>query len=188
MSCKGINLREKNPRWKGGEFVASGYMFLLKPGHPNSRPNGYIKRCRFVMSEHIGRPLLTTELVHHTNGNKSDDSLENLVIISRGDHAKEHTTGSKNGRYSKFRTKTCPNCGKEFHRGKNDSTFMKKKRCSIKCRNEYYRGERGDNTKITQEIANKIKGLKGILSSRKIAVAFGLSPTHTKRILRGETW
>ena len=163
-----------------------GYKMLRLPNHPNARPNGQVKRCRVIMSEHLGRPLLKTELVHHINGDKADDSLNNLVILTRAKHCREHMTGAKNPNYSSLRKKICPNCGQEYFRINCD--FGKQRCCSNKCRAEYYRGERGCNTKITQETADKIKALKGIIGSRKIAFAFNISPTQVKRILRGDVW
>lgn len=161
------------------------YVLIRKPDHPNARKNGQIKLARFIMSEHLGRPLLDSEIVHHVNGIKKDDRIENLVISNQSDHAVYHSKAATACNRKHRNPKKCPNCGKEFIHKWNQ---VRDKCCSKECRAEYYKGIRGCNTKITQEIANQIKGLKGLLGSRKIALAFGLSPTHVKRILRGDIW
>jgi hypothetical protein len=45
---------------------------------------------RVVMEEHMGRKLLTNEHVHHINGDKSDDSIDNLVVITKSQHMSLH--------------------------------------------------------------------------------------------------
>jgi len=48
--------------------------------------NGYVLRNtiyehRYRMEKHIGRKLKGTELVHHIDGNKKNNNLENLMLL-----------------------------------------------------------------------------------------------------------
>ena len=45
---------------------------------------------RVIMEQHLGRKLESGECVHHINENKTDNRLENLVVLSRSEHQKLH--------------------------------------------------------------------------------------------------
>lgn len=69
------------PRRKMGCGSSSrGYVQVYRPGHPNATKNGMILQHRLVMSEHLCRPLSVHENVHHINGNRADNRIENLEL------------------------------------------------------------------------------------------------------------
>jgi hypothetical protein len=65
-----------------GSVHSSGYRYISSPGHPNASKHGKIAEHRLVMSEWLGRPLQPDENVHHINGDKLDNRLENLELWS----------------------------------------------------------------------------------------------------------
>src|SRR3990167_7409559 len=82
--------------WHGGrQFTSAGYIYIWIPKHPHANKQGYVLEHRLVMEKHIGRYLEPKEAVHHLNGNKKDNRIENLILMKNaGDNIKEHFRSS----------------------------------------------------------------------------------------------
>lgn len=76
---------ERTPehRSKRGDSVdKSGYVSKYVPEHPNASVSGIVLEHRLVMEQHIGRLLEPHENVHHKNGDRKDNRIENLELWS----------------------------------------------------------------------------------------------------------
>jgi len=79
----------KSAAWKGGKHKnAKGYIDILDHAHLNANSKGYVKEHVKVMSEYLKRPLKANERVHHKNGIKDDNRIENLELWAAS-HPKE---------------------------------------------------------------------------------------------------
>lgn len=121
----------ENPRWKGGSQITdSGYRLVWMPEHPHAR-KGRVREHRLVMEQHLGRILNPAEVVHHRNGNKSDNRLENLELIaSNADHGRHHVEEGTSA-IERARVERCADCGEDF---RTMNTAFGTQRFCLRCR------------------------------------------------------
>ena len=93
-----------NPNWKGQYYVETlkpnykqnGYVMRKVKNHPFSNKRGYVPEHRLLFEERLGRFLIPRkELVHHIDGDRSNNSISNLKLTSPSEHPKGHV-GERN--------------------------------------------------------------------------------------------
>lgn len=79
-----------HPLWQGGKTRDNRQYIKVHlkrddPLYPMSY-KGEVVEHRLVMARHLGRCLHRQEIVHHINGNREDNRIENLEIVTQSSH------------------------------------------------------------------------------------------------------
>lgn len=102
----GFKKGNNHPNWKGGiKKNADGYIkVLIESTNPYFKMSvcGYVKRSRLIMAESLKRCLESTEIVHHCNGVRDDDDIDNLMLLK--DHSNHATLHHKLRKRAKIET------------------------------------------------------------------------------------
>ena len=88
--------------WKGGRIIRNGYRLILCKEHPKANYGGYVREHILIAEKHIGRFLKDFERVHHINGDRLDNNISNLKIMTDSEHKKLHSTGFRRSKKGKF--------------------------------------------------------------------------------------
>lgn len=93
---------ENGANWNGGiRKTQTGYIQILMPDHPRADTAGYVMQHILVFEEHTGISVPTNCAIHHLNGNKSDNRIENLCLMDKIAHTVFHHTGAKRSKETK---------------------------------------------------------------------------------------
>ena len=84
LSCSAKIIRQRQSSSKplstpDNPFLSHGYLAFCSKSKK-------IMLHRYLLEQHLGRPLTSAEVVHHINGERADNRLENLVILSHSAH------------------------------------------------------------------------------------------------------
>lgn len=91
VNKKVSNRGEKHNQWKNGRAKTLNGYITLYMGYEEKRKLEHVH----VVESHINRKLKHDEIVHHINGIRDDNRIENLQVMTRSDHTRLHQTGKK---------------------------------------------------------------------------------------------
>lgn len=123
------------------------------------RVNGVtIDEHRYIMEQHLGRPLTFNEVVHHIDGNKRNNDLSNLEVVSRSNHSSSHKLGNPLSEETREKL----------------SNLSKEKYSNVE-----------GHSNISPKIVEAVRNLSKMYKQKEIAELLGLSKYAVYRILKG---
>jgi hypothetical protein len=175
--------------WNVEKIVRKGdYNYAVVRNHPNAIKFGYVLHHRVVVENHLNRLLNSHEIVHHKNGDKLDNDIGNLEILSASAHTKMHRE-SKGRQYVYL---ICPQCGKKFHRERRQTHLTKGglyTTCSASCRGKFSRFIQihGKTNTVENAISGNILNVyvKFALDNSEETLAIGIRRDYTHSACNG---
>jgi hypothetical protein len=86
---------ENSSHWKDGTHMQGGYKYIRQAD------GSYKQEHRFIVEEHLGRPLTDNEVIHHKDGNKLNNDLSNLELTTRVEHPTKHKNRPRSGNFER---------------------------------------------------------------------------------------
>jgi hypothetical protein len=72
---------KNNSKWNGGfSTTEDGRVLVRRPDHPLVNKRGYVRRSHLVWEENTGHIVVPPEVIHHLNGDVTDDTFSNLFL------------------------------------------------------------------------------------------------------------
>lgn len=154
--------------------IVNDYVLIYLPDHPKAMVgnnwDGYIYEHIVVAESILGRRLLEGEVVHHLDCNRSNNSPDNLLVISNPMHAKLHTWLDKNiiipkPDYAARKALGCVRCSVC-----NTPIHPDNKYCSIECNAQ-------DSRKVDRPTKEELNDLIWSKPTSQLALDYNVSDT-----------
>lgn len=137
----------RNRFYRNGNYDISPNWPNLKKGQPSLTKLGYLRinitgkrilHHRYIMEQHLSRKLTKNERVHHINGIKTDNRIENLKLFkNNGEHMRHGHTIMWDKRKDRYSVETMNNIFKSLNTSSNPkincfcgNKFMARNLCS----------------------------------------------------------
>jgi hypothetical protein len=109
--------RRGKPSWNSGTSKGwldkRGYRWVYIYENGKQRA---IRAHRNIMEQHLGRKLHPEEIVHHINGDRDDNRIENLQVGQVGQHTTNHHTGQQRSDTAKKHIQVMANYRRDLER------------------------------------------------------------------------
>ena len=93
---------KRGPNWRGGRIRRPrGYIMIWEPNHPLAGRDGYVLEHRKVVFD-AGIEIPLDHHVHHINGDRADNRLENLSVHACPDHHRMHVGDTVQNQYGEW--------------------------------------------------------------------------------------
>lgn len=159
------------------------YRVIYKPDHPSSMTsdnwNGFVYEHIYIMEMHLGRCLIDDEVVHHLDGNRKNNALDNLLLLTRDMHVKIHAWIDRDCPYkTPYNEAYCDICGIFLYSSNSD------KYCSPDCSALGRRKSKDRPSKkdlvflLKHSNYTRVAGMYGVSDNavRKWVKSYGLNP------------